>query len=338
MKRAVRKMLSDPPPAVDRRSFFKTLGLGTAGALALTGEAAADADAEFRAVERQARVGAVGAEDHRLARGGGRRRADDVPADPGRHQPGARRLGRGPRRRERDIRADAEEPHPRREPVQRRQDLPEDQAVRRGGAAGRRRVRRRDGDDGPGRQGLGRAVLADARRKVPRSGPALRRYDRPSRSQGTGPDAQGAHGPGHHVPQAGFRNRVAAGRSRCALDAARHQHRPGRPGDAPVHRDRDHRQGRRLAFRLGRPGPRGHRHGDSALHRSLRPHQRQQLHQARAGDGEMEPGVDGGHGAVAVRRADEADPGLDDRAHPHRARTSSSRSPSSSSSTWAPST
>jgi L-alanine-DL-glutamate epimerase-like enolase superfamily enzyme len=47
MKPAVRKMLADTPPAVDRRSFFKTLGLGTAGALALTGEAAAEADADF---------------------------------------------------------------------------------------------------------------------------------------------------------------------------------------------------------------------------------------------------------------------------------------------------
>ena len=132
----------------------------------------------LRPVQRQARVGAVGAQDHRPARGGGRRRADDVPADPHRHQPGARRVGRGARRRQRDLRADAQEPHPRREPLQRRQDLPQDQAVRRGGAAGRRRVRHRDGADGPGRQGLGRAVLADARRQVPRSRPPLRRHDR----------------------------------------------------------------------------------------------------------------------------------------------------------------
>ena len=47
MKPAVRRMLDDVPPPVDRRSFFKTLGLGTAGALALTGEAAADAAADF---------------------------------------------------------------------------------------------------------------------------------------------------------------------------------------------------------------------------------------------------------------------------------------------------
>jgi len=47
MKPAVRKMLDDVPPPVDRRSFFKTLGLGTAGALALTGDAAAGAAADF---------------------------------------------------------------------------------------------------------------------------------------------------------------------------------------------------------------------------------------------------------------------------------------------------
>jgi L-alanine-DL-glutamate epimerase-like enolase superfamily enzyme len=45
MKAAVRRMLDAPAPAVDRRSFFKTLGLGAAGTMALTGEAAADAAA-----------------------------------------------------------------------------------------------------------------------------------------------------------------------------------------------------------------------------------------------------------------------------------------------------
>ena len=40
------------------------------------------------------------------------------------------------------LRAVAQEPHPRREPLQRRQGLPQDQAVRRPRAAGRRRVRR----------------------------------------------------------------------------------------------------------------------------------------------------------------------------------------------------
>src|SRR5688500_9481223 len=45
MKPAVRKMLDASSPAVDRRSFFKTLGLGAAGTMALAGEAAADAAA-----------------------------------------------------------------------------------------------------------------------------------------------------------------------------------------------------------------------------------------------------------------------------------------------------
>ena len=45
MKRAVRQLLQDAPPPPDRRSFFKTLGMTAAGALALTGEAAAQAAA-----------------------------------------------------------------------------------------------------------------------------------------------------------------------------------------------------------------------------------------------------------------------------------------------------
>ena len=47
MKPAVRKMLDDAPSGVARRSFFKTLGLGAAGALALRGEAAAEAASAF---------------------------------------------------------------------------------------------------------------------------------------------------------------------------------------------------------------------------------------------------------------------------------------------------
>ena len=45
MKPAVRRMLDESPVAVDRRSFFKTLGIGAAGVMALTGGAAADAAA-----------------------------------------------------------------------------------------------------------------------------------------------------------------------------------------------------------------------------------------------------------------------------------------------------
>ena len=47
MKPLVRRMLDPAPASVDRRSFFKTLGLGAAGAMALRGDAAADAAADF---------------------------------------------------------------------------------------------------------------------------------------------------------------------------------------------------------------------------------------------------------------------------------------------------
>src|SRR5690349_8241598 len=45
MKSAVRSLVSDASDGVDRRSFFKTLGLGAAGVMALTGEAAGEAAA-----------------------------------------------------------------------------------------------------------------------------------------------------------------------------------------------------------------------------------------------------------------------------------------------------
>jgi hypothetical protein len=45
MKSAVKELLSDESLAVNRRSFFKTLGMGAAGAMALTGNAAAEAAA-----------------------------------------------------------------------------------------------------------------------------------------------------------------------------------------------------------------------------------------------------------------------------------------------------
>src|SRR5687767_16030141 len=69
MKPAVRKMLDAPSPAVDRRSFFKTLGLGTAGALALTGDAAADAAAGFvqAGVKRASEPSALRITDLRVA-------------------------------------------------------------------------------------------------------------------------------------------------------------------------------------------------------------------------------------------------------------------------------
>src|SRR5260221_9349732 len=47
MKPAVRSMLDTTPREVNRRSFFNTPGLGAAGPMALTGEAAAHAAAGF---------------------------------------------------------------------------------------------------------------------------------------------------------------------------------------------------------------------------------------------------------------------------------------------------
>jgi hypothetical protein len=69
MKPAVQKMLDDVPAAVDRRSFFKTLGLGAAGAMALTGEAAADAASSFvqSNVKRSSEPSALKITDLRVA-------------------------------------------------------------------------------------------------------------------------------------------------------------------------------------------------------------------------------------------------------------------------------
>jgi L-alanine-DL-glutamate epimerase-like enolase superfamily enzyme len=47
MKAAVQTLLSDIPRAIHRRSFFKTLGLSAGGAMALAGDAAADAAANL---------------------------------------------------------------------------------------------------------------------------------------------------------------------------------------------------------------------------------------------------------------------------------------------------
>ena len=47
MKPAIRALLDDSYPAVDRRSFFKRLGIGAGAAIAMTGEAAAATAADF---------------------------------------------------------------------------------------------------------------------------------------------------------------------------------------------------------------------------------------------------------------------------------------------------
>src|SRR5262245_36117212 len=69
MKRAVQTLLSDASTAVDRRSFFKTLGVTAAGALTMTGRAAADADANFiqANVKRASEPSALKISDLRIA-------------------------------------------------------------------------------------------------------------------------------------------------------------------------------------------------------------------------------------------------------------------------------
>ena len=47
MKPAIRALLDDSHPGVDRRSFCKRLGIGAGAAIAMTGEAAAAAAADF---------------------------------------------------------------------------------------------------------------------------------------------------------------------------------------------------------------------------------------------------------------------------------------------------
>jgi L-alanine-DL-glutamate epimerase-like enolase superfamily enzyme len=69
MKPAVASLVKNTLPAADRRSFFKTLGLGTAGVLALAGDAAADAAAGFvqSNVKRSSEPSALKITDLRVA-------------------------------------------------------------------------------------------------------------------------------------------------------------------------------------------------------------------------------------------------------------------------------
>ena len=69
MKPAIQSLLTDGPSGVDRRSFFKTLGVSAAGALTMTGRAAADADANFiqANVKRASEPSALKITDLRIA-------------------------------------------------------------------------------------------------------------------------------------------------------------------------------------------------------------------------------------------------------------------------------
>ena len=69
MKPAVRRMLAESSPAVDRRSFFKTLGMSAGGVLALSGDAAAGAEANVvqSNVKRASEPSALKITDMRVA-------------------------------------------------------------------------------------------------------------------------------------------------------------------------------------------------------------------------------------------------------------------------------
>ena len=174
MKPAVRRAFCRRGPATS--SVPATAG--AAGA-AFANSLVTDDDLDALTQNVRTRVEAVGAEDHRPARRRRRAGADDVPADPHRHQPGPGRLRRGPRRRQRDAtrwslksRLLGENPC-NVDKVFRKIKQFGGHARQAGGVCGDR-----DGADGSGRQGVGRAVLADARRQVPRSRAALCRHDR----------------------------------------------------------------------------------------------------------------------------------------------------------------
>ena len=163
-----------------------------------------------------------------------------VHAHPHRHQPGHLRPGRNPRWGQRRLCAHAQEPHPRGKPVRRRQDLPAHQAVRRPRPTGRRRLRHRDGPDGPGRQGLRRAGLPAGWREVPRSDPLLLRHTLHTRSRRNGEASQGQNRDGFHLPQDGCRHPAVQGGLGSHIVPLRHARHPRR--DAPLYRDPDHGQ------------------------------------------------------------------------------------------------
>ena len=128
---------------------------------------------------------------------------------------------------------------------------------------------------GPRGQGVGRTRLADARRPLSRSCAALCGHDGDGRSQGAGRTAEGPHGSRHQLPQAGFRHQPAARQAGHAEQAGGTDVQREPVDHASVHRDRNHRQGRRVPVRLDRGDSRSDRAGGAACLRSLRPHRRQ---------------------------------------------------------------
>ena len=152
MKPAVAQMVDSTPTAVGRRSFFKTLGVGAAGALALTGRGRGRRRGRFRAVQRQTRLRAIRPEDHRPARGGRRGRADDVPARSASTRTRASSDGaRSATARARRTRCSLKSRVLGENPCNVDKIFRKIKQFGAAGAAGRRRVRHRDGADGPGR-------------------------------------------------------------------------------------------------------------------------------------------------------------------------------------------
>ena len=97
---------------------------------------------------------------------------------------------------------------------------------------------------------FGRAGLPDARRQVPRPRPALRRHAprrRIRRSQGQRLKERMDARP--HVPEDGHRHRPHRDDAGRGLGAHRADGAGAGADHAPVHRDRDHRQGRRAPRR-----------------------------------------------------------------------------------------
>ena len=190
------------------------------------------------------------------------------------------------------------------------QDLPEAQAVRLPRATGRRRGLDRDGLLGPRGQGLGRAVLADARRQVPRQDPDVRGHAGVPRPRRDGEPAQGPDGARLHVPQDGREHQPAEGRrgrphlpqgpGRRPVGPVRPQRL--RPAPPPVHRHPDHGQGAEGPAGVRGDRARDRRLGDPDRHRPLRPLRHRGRDQAGAGARPLQPGVARGHGALAVHR------------------------------------
>ena len=96
-------------------------------------------------------------------------------------------------------------------------------------------------------------VLPDAGRPLPGAGPPLRGHGGVRGRNRAGPQAEGPHGPGVHVPEAGLRREPAQGTSRAPSTC-----RPGRPTEAATASCTPSR-GSRSPTRASRTSPTGSR-------------------------------------------------------------------------------